>query len=270
MLKDWMERGQKIAELSKTAEAAEETEEKPAETPATPAKTPQEQFQDRWNQVKEYAKSSVVPEVATAFGQKFVDALWPGKNVKMTPEQSRGLAEAFTEFGSLLILDAIPGILSQAPNAVQSAYPMLNRVHSMAEREAVVEDLLAANGADGHPAYPGIDKMLESGTIKRILDGPELKTAVFDKDPYKNLLARTKIAYKMARGIRPDPKTLEKAVQRGAAVATARARNVAAGRLSPGSPSGRSTTNATGSKFMDSLLSNSGSKFSRLLKEQGR
>lgn len=273
LLHELMDRGQKIKELQsrQTEEADKETKEQPTETQvAQNTKTPQELMQARLAGAKQYAKESVVPEVAMDFAKAFVDSLWPGKDVKVSQEQANALTQTFTAFGAMLVGDAIPSILSATPAEIARAYPMLSRVHSMAEREAAVEELTGATDkATGAALYPGIDKLIENGTIKRIVD-TELKDAVFNsKDPFKNMVAKMTTAYKMASRQGVDPKVVQKAVERGRQQAKDRAARVGAGRVPPGSSRSASAGAGKGS-FVQSLVENSGSKFSRMLKEAGK
>ena len=270
VLKDWMERGQKIAELNAKPAEQPRQDAKPAEAekPPEPVKTPQEMMALRLSGAKEYAKSILNPEVAMQFSQQFVDAMWPGKNVKMSQEQANAMTEAFSMFGSLLIADAfqntIPAIMGQVPKEVSKAFPMFDRVISMAERESVVEELVNARDDKGSARYPGMEKLIDNGTIKRIMNGPDLKDAVFTKDPHQNMIRRAQVAYQMARGQNLNPQVVAKAVQRGREQANARARSVAAGRTPPGS-SGRGFTNNSQKTLKQQLLEPNKGGFHALL-----
>jgi hypothetical protein len=270
LLRELMDRGQKIKELSAQPREDDHKDEQAAVTQqaSQPTKTPQELMQARLAGAKQYAKESVVPEVAMDFAQSFVDAMWPGKNVKVGQEQAVALTQAFTAFGAMLVGDAIPSILSATPKAVADAYPRFTNLIESADKEAAVQELAEATGKDGSLSYPGIDKMIDNGTIKRIMDA-ELKDAVFNKDPYKNFVAKAQTAYRMARGQNVDTNVVQNAFQRGAKQAKERAARVGAGRVSPGS----SRTASAGSgkdNFVQSLVSNGGSKFSNMLKELGK
>ena len=276
MLKDWMERGQKIRELSSRAEEhpeeETETDEAKEQSPAEPAKSPQEQFQERLRSTLQYVKESYNPEVAKGVVQPIMDAitkaLWPGKDVKINleGESLQNLTAALSTAMIFQLSDAIPSILEAAPKAIERAYPMFTKVISMAERESAVDELLSAADASGKRLYPGIDRLIENGTIKRIMD-TELKEAVFSKDPYKNMVQKAKVAYKMAHGQAPNPELLRKAVSRGREQANERQRRVAAGKLPPGS-SGRGFADTSKQSLKESILSGSGSKFGRLLAEK--
>jgi len=275
MLRELMDRGRKISELQTREpedEEEEETEAAPA-APAAPAKTPQEIQKERLAGARDYAKAAIVPEVAMEFGQKFVEALWPGKDVKLTQEQANGLAETFTMFGALLIGDAIPSIMQATPRAVEAAYPEFKTIISIAGRERAIDEVVGATDQAGTAAFPGIDKLIENGTIKRIMDS-ELKDAVFNsKDAHKNLVAKIKTAYKMARGQGVDVNLVRSAVAKGKELAVSRARKVAAGRTPPGSSRSASASRGrTGSQFIDQLVNagGSGGRFSRMLKEHSR
>jgi hypothetical protein len=275
ILKELMDRGQKIAEAGRQSEEEpeeEETEAAPA-AEAAPAKTPQEVMKLRLDGAKAYAKESVVPEIAMDFAQAFVESLWPGKNVKVTQEQATALTQTMTAFGAMLVGDAIPSILGAVPGAVSNRYPMFDKVITMAEREAVVDEVMGAVDAQGNPQFPGIDRLIENGTIKKLVNGEQLKDAVFNKDPFKNMIAKTKMAYKMARGEGFDPKLISTAVNRGKELARERARKVSAGRVPAGSS--RSATagrERSGASFVENLAKagHSGGAFSRMLKEHGK
>jgi hypothetical protein len=271
-LKDWMERGQKIAELQAgQAEEPEEEAAEPAAKDAPPAKTPQEQFKERLAGAREYAKANIVPEVAMEFSKGIVDALWPGKDVKLTQEQANSLATTFSTFAIMQIADAIPSILGAAPKSVANAYPHFERMHDMATREAAVDELMnATDKATGQASFPRLEQLVESGAIKRAMNGPDLKDAVFSKDPYKNLVAKLRMAYKLANNERVNPALLEKAVQRGKELANTRNRSVAAGRLPPGKTRSGAAPSSGPSGFMQTLVAGSESKFGRALAEARR
>lgn len=143
---------------------------------------------------------------------------------------------------------------------------MLDRVHDMATREAAIDELLEAKDSKGAVEFPDLERLVNSGAIKQAMNSPDLKDAVFAKDPYKNLVAKMKIAYKMAQGQRTDPQMLQKAVERGRKDANDRARKVAAGKLPPGSSAAGFTKASPNRDFVSNLLGNSnGGKFSRAL-----
>jgi hypothetical protein len=275
LLRELISRGQKIKELQ--AQPAEETEEEeaaPAKTeeapPAAPAKLTTEQMMQRMAEARVYAKQTLVPEVALAFSKGIVDSLWPGKGVgeKLTQEQANNLTETFSTFGAMLIADAMPAIFQAVPNAVINGDPMMGKVRDMAMRESALDELFEARDkVSGGELYPGLEKMLDSGEIKKQLNGPDLKDAVYSKDPYKNLVAKIKIAYKLARGKPVDTKALTKAAERGRAQERERSVRVAAGKLPPGNTRGSFAAPGTASNFINRLVSGGGSKFHRAIME---
>lgn len=275
-VREWMSRGKKIAELqaSRSEENVEEEEAAPAKTeeapPAAPAKLTTEQIMQRMAEARQYAKSTLVPEVAKEFSTGIVNALWPGKGVgeKMTQEQHNALTETFSTFGAMLIADAMPSIFQAVPQAVINGDPMMGRVRDMAMREAALDELFEARDkVSGGELYPGLEKMLDSGEIKRQLNGAELKDAVFSKDPYKNLVAKIKVAYKFARGKPVDTKALTKAAERGRAQERERNVRVGAGKLPPGSSRGSFAAPGTANNFINRLVAGGGSKFHRAIME---
>jgi len=277
LLRELIDRGQRIRELQAEREAPEE---KPVEQPqaAAPAVlTPEQRVaaaRQRLSEAREYAKGAVVPEVAMEFAKDFVDALWYGRegdkkvSAQIKQEQATALTQVFTTFGAMLVADAVPSIMASVPQAVSSD-PVMSRVRDMAVREQAIDELMAEE-VNGRPAYPNLERLIESGTIKRLMNSAELKEAVFVKDPYKNLLARVRFAYKLASNQPVDPAALGKAAARGRAAERERQQRVAAGRTPPGSSAGSSAPSSA-NNFMNRLLSmGNGSKFSRALKEGRR
>ena len=277
ILREMMLRGQKIKAMNAEEETPEEetpAQPKAEETaPAAPAKPTVEQIKARVAEAKQYAKSQVVPEVAMDFTSSvmkpMVEAIWPGKGygekLQITPEIAGAFTEAMTAFGAMAIADALPAIIGAVPQAVVNGDPMMARVRDMAVRESAIDEILDARSKAGGPAYPDFEKLVESGEIKRQMASDELKNAVFDsKDPYKNLVAKLKFAYRLAKNQPVDVGALEKAGERGRQQAQERARRVAAGRLPPGSS--RSGPGAPGgSKLLNDIVGGGGSRFSRLL-----
>lgn len=270
-LRELMQRGQKIKALqSEEAEAGEETEEsgvgkteeaKPAEPPPKP--TP-EQIRARVKEAREYAKANIVPEVAQEFADGFVKALWPGKEVKISPEQAAALAEVFSTFAVMQIADAIPSIIGAVPNAVK-ADPIFGRVYDMGTRESAIDEVLSVTNKAGESAYPDFEKLVDSGAIKKMLNSDDLKDAVFSRDPHKNLVAKLKFAYRLAKNQPVDLGALEKAAEAGRTQEKERAKKVGAGKLPPGSSRGSFTTPRRAGNFITTMVASSGSKFSKAL-----
>lgn len=279
MLKDWLERGQKISELqSREAEPEEEEAEEPATREAPQAsKTPEEQLQDRITGVRAYAKETYNPvvakEIVMPMAQAFANFFW-GKEKAANVFANRSDSEIaeFTQAVSaamaIQIADAVPQIVAATPRAVEAQFPYMSKMHDMAEKEAAVDEILDALGPDGNPAFPGFDRLVESGAINKAIASPELKEAVFNRDPYKNRVAILKMAYKIARNERVDPQLLTKASQRGRAAERERQQRVAAGRTSPGSSS--RGTSATRSTLLGQLVGGGESRSAQLFKNVGR
>ena len=275
ILRELIQRGQRIKALQSEEAPEEETEEAEAGDkgkteevkPAQPVKLTVEQIKERVQQARKYAGDSLVPEVSLDFAQSFVKALWGDKAPQLKQEQADEITKAFSTFGSLLIADAIPHILGAVPTAVMNGVPMMRNVVDMASREAAVDEVLGITNKGGQPAYPEFEKLVESGAIRKAMQGPELKDAVFSRDPQKNLVAKLKIAYKLAKGQGVDVEALEKASKAGRASEQERARRVAAGRTPPGSSRGGAAGPATASNFIGRLVSGSGSKFARAIAE---
>ena len=273
-----MERGRKISELQ-TREPEEEPEEEaaPAAETTQPVKTPEQILQERITNVREYAKGNVNPvvakEIVLPMMQAMANFIW-GKDKAAKVFEGRSdadLAELTAAMGaamSMQIVDALPSIVGATPGAVEAKYPHLSRMNEMAEKEAAVDEILGATNAEGAEAFPGFSKLVESGAINRALASTELKDAVFNKDPYKNRIAKLKFAYKIARNERVDPQLLAKASARGRAAEKERATRVAAGRTSPGSSSRSSAPGR--SSFLNSLVGGGESGSAKLFKNVGR
>lgn len=275
LLKELMERGQKIAELNaKTLEPPAADTAAPAVTQAE--KTPQEMFQASLEGARNYSKERYSPEAAKALmvpvAKAIANFFWGKEGAAKFNFDERGgddlreFTEALDTAMTMKVVDAMPSILAGIPGQVSKAFPMFEKVISMAERESVVEELVGAKDAKGAVAYPGMDKLIEKGTIKRLMNGPDLKDAVFHKDPYKNTVAKAKAAYMMARGENPNPTVLAKAVRTGREQAAARSQRVAAGKLPPGS-SKRGFANTSKTSLKDEILGGNKGGFHALLNE---
>jgi hypothetical protein len=275
ILRELMERGRKISELQ-TAEPEEEeeegteaaTEEKPA---AVTAKTPEEVFTAQIESARTYAKGNVNPIAVKELFRPVISGLfevaWGEKGINLvkgkTDAELVPLAQAMDSLMTLKGMEIAGGIIGNVPKAVEGAYPFFSKSQDLAEKEAAVDEIL------GDPAYAGFDKLVDSGAINQALASPELKNAVFNRDPFKNRVAKLKFAYKLARGQRPDPKVLGEAVKRGKEAEKDRARRVAAGRTLPGSSS-RGAAPATRGNLIGQLVQNGSSRAAKLFRDVGR
>jgi hypothetical protein len=268
ILRELMERGQKIRELQSAEEDKPEVkagaEDKAEEVkPAQPAKPTVEQIRARMKDASEYAAANIVPEVAMEFAKSFMDAMWPGKGVgeKISQEQATSIAKVFSTFAVMQIADAIPSILSAVPQAVVNGDPMFGRVRDMAVRESAYDAVTETRNKAGEAAYPDFDKLIENGEIKRQMNSEELKNAVFAKDPHANLVAKLKFAYRLAKNQPVDVNALERASERGREEERKHQGKVAAGKLPPGSSRGSFAEPGKANNFMNRLIAGSGSKF---------
>lgn len=281
MLRELMERGQKISELQSKepeAEAEEEESTEPGAEKPQPVKTPEQMLQDRLTGVRDYAKSSYNPvvakEIVLPMMQKMVNFIW-GKEKAAGIFEGRSdadlaeLTEGFSAAMAMAIADAVPDIVRATPGAVEQRYPYLSEINEMAGKEKAINSILEATDDKGNPEFPGFDRLVESGAINRALASKELKDASFSKDPYKNREAKLKFAYKIARNERVDPKMLEKASQRGREQERDRQRRVAAGRNTSGS-SNRGVATSGKSDFLTKLVSGGESKSAAMFKNVGR
>jgi hypothetical protein len=281
MLKELMERGRKISELQ-TTEPEEEPEEEGTEKPVEKEKpvvtrSPEERLQDTIKEVRAYAKSNVNPavakEIVLPMMQAMANFIW-GKDKAAKVFEGRSdadlaeLSENLSAAMAMQIIDAIPGITSGIPAVVQREYPYMSKMHEMAEKEAAVDEILGATDKAGAEQYPGFAKLVDSGAINRALASPELKDAVFNKDPFKNRVAKLKVAFRLARNERVDPKMLAEASKRGRTAEKERATRVAAGRTSPGSSSRGGAPGRT--DFLQSLVGGGESPSAKLFKNVGR
>jgi hypothetical protein len=279
ILRELMDRGQKIKELQEAAEKpaeakAEEGADKPAEEAAAegakPAERKQITPQELLTQARAYAKEGIVPELAMDFAKGLVSALWPG-NTKavdaVTQEQATALMEWGRTWISVQIADALPSIMGAVPQ-VMGNDPVYSRVRDMATREQVVEEIEATVGPDKKPLYPDFEQLTESGAIKRVMNSPDFKAMRLHKDPVKNLVAKTKLAIASARGEAGSVAAVEKAVAKGREVERKSNAAQGAARVSPGSSKGGFDTNSGKKGFVDSLLTSRGGKFSKLINEK--
>jgi hypothetical protein len=269
-----MERGRKISELQtrETEEEPEEsTKEAPAEKEAPAPKTPEEVITAQLESARNYSKTNVNPvvlkEAIAPMIFAFAKVFWGDKAksfIESTkPEAMLELAQAMDTVMTLKGMEIAGGILPNVGKAVESAYPFFSKSQDLAEKEAAVDEIL------GDPTYKGFDKLVDSGAINRALASPELKDAVFAKDPYKNRIAKLKFAFKLARNERVDPKMLAEASKRGRESEKTRALKVAAGRTPPGSSS-RGTAGAAPGKLISQLVQNGSSRAARLFRDVGR
>lgn len=280
LLKELMDRGRKISELqSKEPEEEPEeeaTEEQPAATTAQ-ARTPEQMLQERVIGVKAYAKEAFNPavakEVVLPMMQAIAEFMYPGKGAEAlsgrSEQQLRDLSEALTAAMAMQIADAVPQIVAATPGAVAAHYPYFVKSQELAENQDVLDTLMNETDKQGNPMYPGLDKLVNSEAINKHLQSPELKNAVFNKDPFKNKQAKLKVAYRLARNERVDPQMLANASKRGRAAEQERQKRVAAGRTSPGNSNGRSAPARF--SFLNDLVGNGeGSRSAQLFKNVGR
>jgi hypothetical protein len=280
ILRELMDRGQKIKELQaaqerpadeKTEEGEEQTAEAVEEKP--PAKAVEITPQQMMANARTYAKSRVVPEIAMSVTGEFVDRLaniiWPGKDLKPSAKITQEDANAFTEFLSTLmtvqIADAMPSILGSVPQ-VMDRDPVYGRVKDLSIREAAVETIEDMKAPDGKtPLYPDFEALTNSGAIKRTLNTPEFKALRLSKDPVKNLVEKTKLAIKVCRGEAGSSESVAKAVARGRTEERKTTQAQSAARLSPGRSKGGFDTGSAKTDFVNNLLTSKGGKFSKFI-----
>ena len=277
-LKDWLERGQDAtrarAELKAAAEASKTESEPEAQVEPAKVKTREEQYQETLTGARAYSKESFNPQVAKdvmlPVAVAFAKFFWGDKAAgfkleERSVEDLREFTEALDTAMSIKLADYTPALLQAIPQAVTSAFPHLPQAQEMAMKETITTELVTAVDDKGRSQYPGIDKLIENGTIKRIREG-ELKDAVFSKDPVKNFAAKCRVAYRMAMGQNPNPELVSKAIQRGKNIQKERQRQVGAGKLPPGS-SRRGFADTSKTTLKDQLLGGGGSKFSQMLRD---
>lgn len=285
LLRDWLDRGRDAREARARLEELDnepEEEETPAkEQPATAeAKTPEQYMKETWDNSKKYAEETYNPEMSRDALVPFVTAVanifWPGKGhgetiaKNITPEDIKALSLAIRPAISMELAMAMPSIFQGVPQMVTSAFPYLGEVHTSAMKERAVEELVGAMNEEGKPLYPNLEQLIENDTIRGIMNGPDLKDergkpVVFSRDPYKNLVATVKAAYRIANNQRVDVKSVERAARRGREVEQARQRRVSAGRMSPGRSAAGTASASEPNSLKTALLGGTGSKFSRLL-----
>jgi|SRR6516162_163684 hypothetical protein len=275
LLRELMQRGEKISSMQReeaeaeeaTAEEAEPAVEDTARQAQPPAKPTIEQVRAMVAGAKNYAKGNIVPEVALDFGNELrnamVELIWGDKEAKNLPpvaqERANRVAEVLSTYAVMQIADAIPSILQATPSAVIQNHPGFARMAEEAQKGMAADEVLEAKDTKGNLMYPDFERLAQSGTIKKLVN-TELREAVFSKDPHKNLVAKYKFAYRLAKNQPVDVSALTKASERGRTQEQERQRRVAAGKLPPGN-SNRTGTSTSGSDFMNSLIKLGGSKF---------
>lgn len=284
LLKEFLDRGQKIRELSTRQEEAPEEEEaaETAEAAAAETKTPEQWMSETWESSKKYAEETFNPQMSrdaiVPLLAAMANVFWPGKGHDKALLEAGRISDNDVKAISLAIRPAIamelamslPSIFQGVPQAVSSAYPYIGDMHTMAMKERVVDELIGATTEDGQPRYPGLDTLIESDKIREIMNGPEFKDEkgkelVFNRDPYKNLVHRVKMAYRIASSGRASSQQLERATRRGKEAEQARQRRVAAGRTPPGRSGAGTVPGGTEGGLKGRILGESGSRFSRLV-----
>jgi hypothetical protein len=276
LLRELMERGRKISELQSREEPEEEEEEGTEEAPeakeAPAPKTPEEVITAQLESARNYSKTNINPIVLKDAILPMMGAManffW-GKEkgaafmANRRPEDLLEMAQAMDTVMTLKGMEIASGILPNVGKAVETAYPFFSKSQDLAEKEAAVEEILSDK------LYTGFDKLVDTGAINRALASPELKDAVFSKDPYKNRVAKLKMAFKLARNERVDPKMLAEASRRGREAEKTRSLKVAAGRTPPGSSS-RGAAGAPRGRLIDQIVANGSSRAARLFRDVGR
>jgi len=250
------------AQETSATEEDEGTEEvaKPTQTEAPTA----EQIADYLARNAAVAEKRVVPQVAMHVATKFVNAMWPGKNVKVTQEQANGITSFFQEMFQLAMDDAAPTVFQMVNQGLRSD-PVYGRVGTIAVRENAFELLDSQKNEQGQPRYPDLERMATSGMLKRVMAKnawiSQIK-AGDGRDEVKNYAAQIDAAYKIAKGEQVNPAVVKKAVQTGRKLATDNAKRVAAGRVASGKTKGGfSTGPSDAEKAVNDLVSEGGSRF---------
>lgn len=278
MLKEVMDRGRDFA-VMKAKEAAEaaKTEEEEAEagkTEESVAKAPtDEQIQSAITNLQTFAKTRVVPKVASHITSRFTTAL--SKMIdeetgkwKVTQETANEFSEVMTEMLYHGLNDALPFIIDKNFAAL-GADPIMTRVTSMAVREGAFEHLDSLKDKAGKQLYPDLEKMVDSGEIQAALKAnPWIGKSTFDeRDPIRREAKRIEAAYKIARGEKVVPQVTE-AVETGKKQAEAAARARGAARVAPGKTKGPlGQPVPEGEAFVKQLTTSRGGRFGRLLNE---
>jgi hypothetical protein len=112
---------------------------------------------------------------------------------------------------------------SYVPGVVNSAFPMIGRVHNEAVMGQALEDMAGEMNAAKQPLYPDLEERVNDGTIARVMKEnawiknakPEAKNGKVTNDPIQIAKYQLSLAMKLARGEKANPRVIEKAVETG-------------------------------------------------------
>lgn len=275
LLKEIMDRGRELSAQRALKEADEKakTDEGRAadeETVRQAARPTPEQIQQGLAKIQEYAKQRVVPEVAMHVTNRFVKALWPKEKVTVSQEQANDFASALHEFFIMALDDAAPAVYGMVNQSLGND-PVWGTVQQQAIDASAFERLDKNLGAE---RFADMERLVTNGTIKSIIDKNQNLfrgiVAGDGKDPVANRAAQIEAAYKFARG-ENALEEVSRAVKTGEKKASDKARKIAAGRTSPGTPKGGFNRGTTESQDVVNQITRgegSGSRFSNAVKSQ--
>jgi len=249
VLRELIQRGQRIAELQNAQpaeDAADESAETGDETAQPSAETP-EQVQQFLNRTLEYAGKMVRPEVASAFAKQFISALYgPKEAEKISPEGAAKFTQTMT-FGAMLVMnDLLPQVIPKLIGSyVEQNFPMLGDIHSSSLEQRAIKELSTAQKA-GQPLYPGLDKLISNGTIESVYtENPELRGGQFydvktghQLSPLDNKKRELQVVYAIARGKQVNPALLKQVAETSQQKGIQANRNANAGKLAAGESKG--------------------------------
>jgi len=259
-------------------EEAESADEAPASEQVELARPVSEQIAETLKQADSYAQQSIVPEVAQAFANEFVESLWPGESKKLTAEHATRLTKAMTKFGVLLMRQMFPEVATSVHDVMTRNYPLLTSIHSEAVQEQAVSNLLDRSDKAGAKLYSDLETLADSGDIRRVMRENGIAQMQFRDakgkplDAVKNAERQIEHAIKLARAEKSNPALVDKALKTGQKLATEGALRSAGGRLAAGESKGAFTTPTDVEQTLQSMrrVSRSEGVFSKLVKDVGR
>jgi hypothetical protein len=230
LLRENILRGQALARQSQAAETESEEEAGKEEAAKTQTEeTPQvlaQQRADYLKRIDDYAQTRIVPEVAQEIAKEFLTVLWPAEmkagKLKVTPELATGLTKFLTKFGVMLLHNEVPTMMdSYVPGVVNSAFPMIGRVHNEAVMGQALEDMAGEKNSAGQLLYPALEERANDGTIARVRKEnpwlneikPRGKDGRIVSDPVQIAKYQLAAAMKIVGGA--NPREIAKAVETG-------------------------------------------------------
>lgn len=269
LLKEIIDRGEALKRQRAAVEAEESEEETSARTeePTGPTKPTPEQIQTFIDNAAKVAKQRLVPQVSMRVATRLTKALWPDEALEITQEQADSITSALSEAFWMQLEDALPAIHG-ATRQFLSGDEVFGHVETVTIREQAFERLDAAvDKKTGNPVYPDLEKLATSGALKKAMKANPWIKDIQSGDGRNRVLneaARIDAAYKIARGESVNPEVVSRAVATGKRQEADRNKKIAAGRTTPGKPTGGLGKKVpAGQRLVEDITGGGGSKFAR-------